>query len=168
MLIFGPDWDWTAHVHGRRAGALQPAERGRIRGLYFHISRGQSRRTQVQPRIGHSGHPQHTETANVQVSQGNQSSWVLWPIFKFYQKIVILICCFQNFVLIHVIHNEWKQTSPQREILSCFLYLKTKSLYDVWVKKYLCLYIMFINEMRRGKKMSKKLTLLISHFLPPQ
>ena len=60
--------------------------------------------------------------------------------FKFYQKRVILIyqniCCFQNFVLIHVIHNEWKQTYPRWEILSYFLNLKTRSLYDVWVKKY--------------------------------
>ena len=76
---------------------------------------------------------------------------------KFYQKIVILIFCFQKFVLNYVIHNEWKQTYPRWEIFSYFLNLKTRSLYDVWVKKY--------KQNAKGQKMRKKVSLLMSNIV---
>ena len=94
-------------------------------------------------------------------SIANIYKYIYGQFLKFYQKIVILIyhniCCFQKFVLIHVIHNEWKQTYPRWEILSYFLNLKTRSLYDVWVKKY--------KQNAKGQKMRKKVALLMSNIV---
>ena len=100
----------------------------------------------------------YCDLCDIFIKFGNYSNFYASYMANFliYQN----ICCFQKFVLIHVIHYEWKQTYPRWEILRYFLNLKTRSLYDVWVKKY--------KRNAKGQKMSKKLALLISHFLPPQ